>query len=109
MPALIYFLSHVKGVHEVRGIQNLQFKESDRLSELEKILEKFERKFERKSESILICGDRHMVNTQMSLVLPDDHRIVMTGCLFLRHHAGGLISPIESVAKSYPEFPGLLG
>jgi 5-enolpyruvylshikimate-3-phosphate synthase len=40
----------------------------------------------------------------VDLDLPDDHRMVMTGTLFLLYHNGGTIRPAEAVNKSYPSF-----
>lgn len=108
VPTLGYFLSHVPGTHELHGVENLVHKESDRLSEVMKLLNQFDRKTEIRNNILLIQGENSKIQSYQKLVLPDDHRMVMSGALFLRHHAGGEISPVESVDKSYPGFFDLL-
>jgi 3-phosphoshikimate 1-carboxyvinyltransferase len=104
VPTLGYLLSHIDGRHELKGIENLKHKESDRLSEIVKLLSAFDRKTKVENDCLIIWGDSKKKNVPVKLELPDDHRMVMTGALFLRHHQGGEIGPIEAVAKSYPEF-----
>lgn len=106
-PALCFLLSHIDGTHTLSGLGNLVHKESDRPNEVCRILTTFGRQYGLSGEVLTItgndkiCGERH-------LVLPDDHRIVMTGALFLRHHYGGTLTNAESVKKSYPQFFQLL-
>lgn len=106
-PAMSYLVAHLEGEHELSGIGNLVHKESDRLNEVCKLLSAFGRDYEITGDVLKIqgshkmCGERH-------LTLPDDHRIVMTGALFLRHHQGGTLTNAESVNKSYPGFFDLL-
>ena len=107
-PAICFLLSHVRGHHKLTGLANLAHKESDRLTEMSKILKVFSKKFKADNDSIQIEGSGDKFTETMNLELPDDHRIVMTAALFLRHHHGGLLSNPESVKKSYPEFFHLL-
>ncbi len=104
VPSLAFLLSHISGEHVLKGIENLVHKESDRLSEIIKLLADFDRSAKRVNDSLIINGHSKKISTQKSLILPDDHRMVMVGALFLRHHAGGEISPAEAVEKSYPDF-----
>ncbi|HXH75980.1 MAG TPA: hypothetical protein VNJ08_13500 [Bacteriovoracaceae bacterium] len=104
VPALAFFLSHIKGTHELTGIGNLVFKESDRLSEIRKLLEVFNRQTGVRGGSLYIEGHTSKLSHEINLTLPDDHRMVMAGTLFLRHHMGGLIGPSEAVNKSYPGY-----
>lgn len=104
VPTLGYFLSHLEGEHELTGIANLIHKESDRLTEVIKLLNCFGRKAWTSDGKLFIQGDASRLQTKRTLLLPDDHRMVMTGTLFLLHHGGGVISPAEAVAKSYPDF-----
>ena len=108
VPALSFFLAHVKGQHELSGIQNLVHKESDRLSEVIKLLGKFEKKAWSRDGSLFIEGNPALISQKVQLQMPDDHRMVMTATLFLLHHSGGEISPREAVSKSYPHFFELL-
>lgn len=104
VPTLSFFLAHIKGQHELVGISNLKFKESDRLAEIMKLLRAFSKASHTDGHNLFIEGDSNILQESVSLALPDDHRMVMTGALFLRHHAGGTIEPKEAVAKSYPDF-----
>jgi 3-phosphoshikimate 1-carboxyvinyltransferase len=104
VPALAFFLAHIKGKHELVGIRNLVFKESDRLKEVKRLLDCFGRFNETVGDSLIIEGSPELMNQSVNLVLPDDHRMVMTGALFLLHHSGGVIGPAEAVKKSYPNF-----
>lgn len=104
VPTLVFFLSYVKGHHELVGVENLVFKESDRLSESVKILNAFEVKNEVRGNSLLLEGTDAKLTKSIDLALPDDHRMVMSAALFMRLNAGGNISPKEAVNKSYPEF-----
>lgn len=106
-PAMCFLLSHIEGLHTLSGIQNLAHKESDRLAEIGKILTTFEREFIVSKGSLTITGSDKVCG-QKHLELPEDHRIVMTAALFLRHHQGGTLSNSESVNKSYPHFFDLL-
>ncbi|WPU65167.1 hypothetical protein [Peredibacter starrii] len=104
VPTLGYFLSHIKGVHELHGTKNLTFKESDRLTEVMNLIKAFGRKTWLEGETLLIEGSDLKINEAKDLVLPNDHRMVMVGALFLRQHSGGSVTPPEAVTKSYPEF-----
>jgi len=104
VPALAFFLSHIEGLHSLKGITNLVYKESNRLEEIIKLLEIFRRSSYSKDDVLYIHGKKEKLTSSLDLVLPDDHRMVMTGTLFLLHHFGGSITPSESVKKSYPGF-----
>jgi len=104
VPTLAFLLSHITGTHVLIGIGNLVHKESDRLEEVIKLLAQFDRSAQRVDDSLVLLGNSNKLNTQKKLVLPDDHRMVMVGALFLRHHGGGEIAPAEAVEKSYPDF-----
>lgn len=104
VPTLVYFLSHVEGQHELSGVENLIHKESDRLSEVIKLANAFERKASTDGKKLIVEGRATRLNRVVDLKMPDDHRMVMAGSLFLLHHAGGTIGPKEAVSKSYPDF-----
>ena len=104
VPTLGYFLSHIKGVHVLNGVTNLVHKESDRLNELMILLKQFDRKSWVESDTLYIEGKIEITEGMKNLTLPDDHRMVMAGALFLRHHSGGFIAPARAVEKSYPSF-----
>ena len=102
-PAMVFLAAHLNGKHELTGLSNLIHKESNRLEEMCRLLQAFERKYEVKGEVLTIEGHSRIMG-EKHLTLPDDHRIVMTAALFLRHHSGGTIDQPDSVAKSYPRF-----
>lgn len=109
VPTLGFFLSHLVGQHTLTGIGNLAHKESDRLSEVISLLKNFGRNAFVQDGKLIIEGTNQMVNQAIDLVLPDDHRMVMAGTLFLLHHEGGSVSPKEAVKKSYPDFFSIIG
>lgn len=102
-PAMAFLLSHVEGRHELSGISNLVHKESDRLSEITKLLGIFGRKCTVRNDIFEIEGGSSVCGP-VALDFPDDHRIVMTGALFLRHHGGGTISPSKPLGSRIPIF-----
>lgn len=102
-PAMAFLVSHIEGQHRLSGLANLAHKESDRLSEMIRLLTAFGRKTIIQGDALLIEGSSR-IEKHADLVLPDDHRIVMTAALFLRHHNGGTLSPADAVNKSYPQF-----
>lgn len=104
VPTLSYFLAHVDGTHTLSGVSNLIHKESNRLEEVLKLLKIFEREAFFQEDSIVIVGTKKVVRDQKNLTLPDDHRMVMSGALYLLHHTGGHIGPVDSVEKSFPGF-----
>lgn len=108
VPALAFFLAHLKGRHKLHGISNLVHKESDRLSEVIKLLSTFEREVKVEEETLHILGEDKVISQSPDLVLPDDHRMVMSAAMFLRHHSGGSVAPFLAVEKSYPNFFELL-
>lgn len=108
VPTLGYFLAHIEGEHQLDGIQNLVHKESDRLGEVIKLLKIYGREARTDGRSLFIKGNTERVDEAKNLVMPNDHRMVMVGTLFLLHHAGGTIAPTSAVEKSYPGFFDLL-
>lgn len=104
VPSLGYFLSHVKGTHRLTGVQNLIHKESDRLQGVIDLLNCFNRKSFVDSNDLIIEGNDFLLSKPVDLTVADDHRMVMAGALFLRHHSGGTISPAPAVTKSFPLF-----
>ena len=104
VPTLAYLLAHIGGTHQITGFENLVYKESNRLDEVLKLLKKFERKAYIEDAKFLIQGRAERDIGPVDLTFPNDHRMVMAGTLFLLHHSGGTVYPMEAVAKSYPDF-----
>jgi 3-phosphoshikimate 1-carboxyvinyltransferase len=108
VPTLAFFLSHIEGTHVLQNVQNLVYKESDRLKEVIDLLTLFGRKTISDGTSLTIEGSTSRSKAKIHLSLPDDHRMVMVGTLFLLHHGGGSVTPSEAVKKSYPGFFDLI-
>lgn len=108
VPTLSYFLAHVEGKHELSGVLNLIHKESDRLQEVMKLLKIFGRHAIFHEDKLTIEGSSKKIEVSIELDMPDDHRMVMVGTLFLLQHGGGRIAPTESVTKSFPGFFDLI-
>lgn len=104
VPTLAFFLAHVDGSHVLRHVNNLVHKESDRLYEVIKLLGHFGFKATSEGSNLRIEGSSRHSSAAVDLVLPEDHRIVMAGALFLRCHQGGSLTPASAVQKSYPDF-----
>jgi 3-phosphoshikimate 1-carboxyvinyltransferase len=108
VPALSFYLAHIEGRHELQKIENLIHKESDRLQQVLSLLTLFHVQASSDGQTLWIEGKKNISSTEVNLALPDDHRMVMAGALFLRFHQGGKISPVSAVSKSYPRFFELL-
>lgn len=104
VPTLVFFLSYIEGRHELANVENLIFKESDRLAESIRLLKAFKVSYEVRGNTLFIEGSDKKIYEQVRLELPDDHRIVMSASLFMRYNEGGEVSPLEAVDKSYPDF-----
>ena len=108
VPALSFYLAHIEGRHELQKIENLIHKESDRLQRVLSLLSLFHVKATSDGQTLWIEGRKNITSVEVNLELPDDHRMVMAGALFLRFHQGGKLSPVSAVSKSYPRFFELL-
>lgn len=104
VPTLVYFLSYIPGEHQLIGVENLVHKESDRLFESIRIMKAFDISSVVTGNTLKIRGSENRFSQRVDLTLPDDHRMVMSAALFMRHNAGGSISPWQAVNKSYPDF-----
>lgn len=108
VPTLGYFLAHIEGKHVLSGIENLIYKESNRLHEVMGLVRNFQRDVDHDQHQLTIWGKRERIKSRKTLSFPDDHRLVMAGTLFLLHHGGGEVSPATAVDKSYPGFFNLI-
>ncbi|MEX1099076.1 MAG: hypothetical protein WEB87_01540, partial [Bacteriovoracaceae bacterium] len=106
IPSLLFLLAYSKVPQKIKNIKNLRRKESDRLDEMTKMLKAFNISFEYDQEHdvISVKGPLPAGGPPKRLVTAFDHRMVMTGTLFLKINGGGEISPAEAVEKSFPEF-----
>jgi 3-phosphoshikimate 1-carboxyvinyltransferase len=104
VPALGFLLAHIEGIHTLIGVENLEHKESHRLEEIQNLVREFGREAISDGAKLIITGKSLNSVPFKNLKLPNDHRMVMAGALFLRLHQGGTITPAEAVIKSYPDF-----
>ncbi len=106
VPALAYLLSHIDGSHTLTGVSNLVHKESDRLSEIRKLLKLFDREtvYHQHNDTLSILGHQNRKEESVSVITEPDHRLVMTASLFLKHHSGGNLAHPEAVQKSFAQY-----
>jgi 3-phosphoshikimate 1-carboxyvinyltransferase len=109
VPTLGYLLAHIPGRHVLKNVQNLKYKESNRLQETMILLQTFERSSYIETNDLIIEGSSKLILKSIDLIVPNDHRMVMVGALFLKHHSGGTLCPAEAVEKSFANFFSVLG
>ncbi|EZQ06965.1 3-phosphoshikimate 1-carboxyvinyltransferase [Candidatus Acidianus copahuensis] len=98
-PSIATIASIAKGVSELKGVERLRIKESDRISTIISTLKSFNICASYK-ESIIVHGGKPQF---ASIVCPKDHRIAMMGG-DLSLLSGGEIEKAECVNKSNPKF-----
>lgn len=105
-PTLAFLCALLDGKSVIRDTEVLIHKESDRAMWIEKILVKMgvDCRYERDAGIIEIQGPWKAPTTEIDLELPDDHRIIMMGYLFLNAAAGGTLDHATHVEKSFPNF-----
>ncbi len=105
VPALIYILAQAKSSSQLSGLEALKYKESDRISEMLKILKLFSvnYRYDGQNDSLeILPGVPHA--GEVDFVSPQDHRMAMMAYLFMRISEGGTISNFKCVEKSFPNF-----
>lgn len=103
IPSLAFLAAYLDGVSKIRGMSNLVYKESNRLEGLCYLLDEFNIQYEIERDTLIISGgDR--IREKRDLELEYDHRMVMTGYLFLKHNGGGTLKPSKAVSKSFKNF-----
>ncbi|MCY4644629.1 MAG: hypothetical protein OXB88_08440 [Bacteriovoracales bacterium] len=107
-PALSFLASYLDGESSITGLQNLKYKESDRLEEGIKLLSIFGIPYHLEGHTLRILGQKPDQRAR-SVTTAKDHRLVMTAYLFLRLNGGGTLEPAHAVEKSFPEFFDLMG
>jgi 3-phosphoshikimate 1-carboxyvinyltransferase len=105
VPTLAFMASFIDGESYIFGIENLVYKESNRLEGICDILSFFNIRHKRESSSLRIYGDPKLINHKSDLLIPlPDHRLVMMGSLFFKMQGFGEIGFSECVDKSFPGF-----
>jgi 3-phosphoshikimate 1-carboxyvinyltransferase len=102
---LCFLASFINGESCISGIENLIYKETDRLSGICEILSFFNVKYERGDSYLRIFGNPDSLNAGSKKFTPyPDHRLVMMTSLFYKMIGEGEVGNSECVNKSFPEF-----
>jgi 3-phosphoshikimate 1-carboxyvinyltransferase len=110
-PALVFLAAHSNGVSTFYNLEVLEYKESDRVDEMLKILNVFKVKYDynRMENNLLIHGGVHLESSDsLHIKTARDHRVVMSAAMFLACHGGGYLYNLDCVNKSYSDFLDLL-
>ncbi len=104
-PSLVVLASRIEGISEFKNLEVLAYKESDRLSEMLKLLNVFDCKYKlEKTNSLFVIGENKKYLQSTFIDPVRDHRIVMAAALLLALNSGGVVKNGDCVNKSYPEF-----
>ncbi len=103
VPVLEVLACHAKDTSQIRGVERLRFKESNRLETVPMELAKMGADISVEDGIVTVEGGRKLSGSQM--FSHNDHRVAMA-CATASISAQGLstISGAEVVAKSYPDF-----
>ncbi len=107
VPTLIFLASFCKGTSQISNVKFLKDKESDRLTEMRKLLNIFGITYNYSSEKdiLSVYGLENVQNREgLKIETANDHRIVMVATLFLKMFGGGEVAPKMAVSKSFPQF-----
>ncbi len=105
-PTLSFIAAFATGTSILSGLEVLKYKESDRISEIIRILDAFgiEYHYHEAQYSLEIVGRPDHKGKFVEFSPPADHRMVMTCYLFMRSLSGGVLHNVEHVNKSFPRF-----
>ncbi len=103
VPVLEVLACHAKDTSQIRGVERLRFKESNRLETVPLELAKMGADISVEDSIVTVEGGRKLSGSQM--FSHNDHRVAMA-CATASLSAQGLstISDAEVVSKSYPDF-----
>ena len=107
VPTLAFLSSYCTGISCLKNIKSLEFKESNRIEEIIKILNLFEIDHHIENSNLYIHGREPHSNFK-HYDSPKDHRMIMIASMFMAINGGGEIVGYEEVAKSLPEFFALM-
>ncbi len=105
-PTLVFLAAHIEGKSLFSHLEILKHKESDRLSEMLKLLDAFKVQYEYDFQNgVLTIMGKSQPSYPFATVKPArDHRIVMAAYMFMRANNGGELFESDCVEKSFPGF-----
>lgn len=101
VPALAVACAAADGISVLKNIERLTLKESDRITEIMRLLAALSVKTEYKDGDLTVYGGYMAANS--AYVAPKDHRIVMAAAI-AGAVTGLTVDGVEAVNKSYPQF-----
>lgn len=105
IPTLVFLAAHIQGKSKFVGLEVLKHKESDRISEMLRILDfvGVNYQYDTDTYTLEIKGMTSKYRA-FEYFAPNDHRMIMMAALFMRKNYGGLIYNAQHVKKSFPNF-----
>ena len=105
VPSLVFLALFADGETKLRDLGVLEFKESNRVAEICKILDKIEANYDydNLSKQLTIYG-AFKGSKKFEFNLPADHRMIMLASMICRAFKGGTVDNAHHVAKSYQGF-----
>ena len=92
------------GKSEIRGIEKLTYKETDRLKETINLLTELGGNIKLKDNTLIIQGQTKLLN-KSSIIIPNDHRLLMMVVAISSRFSNPIkLINTESINKSYPNF-----
>ena len=104
-PMLIALSAFVDGKSVFKGLSRLKHKESDRLTEMKKILTQLAVSFKGDDQTLEVFGKNTLFEAKSAFDAANDHRIAMTlAMLAPKAKTPFIIQGFECIDKSYPTF-----
>lgn len=104
VPSLAFLFAYSYGSFTLKHLENLRYKESNRLEEIIKSLNVFNISYELIGDTLVIHGSKDNLTSKIKVNCSFDHRIVMMNTLFLKYNNGGEINSFSAVDKSFGNF-----
>lgn len=105
VPTLAYLMLFIDGVSSLKNLKIIKNKEVDRLQWIFDVYTKLDARYEYNEEidELIVWGGKQLSKVG-TLIMPDDHRIIMMSSLILKQVGGGTIANYQGVKKSFPNF-----
>ena len=106
VPSLVFLALNISGKSRLKNLSVLRHKESDRISEILKIIDTIGANglYNEDRDELIIEG-KFNINQSVDFDLPSDHRMIILASMLLRvGHMAGSVNNFSHVNKSYPEF-----